>query len=110
MRRRGVHKMRATGSPYRLEELMPRKRLDLVAAHEIAERLTELRQTNDPTAKQVRDATVSTWILRGWPSGRTDRVKPPTALGTVAGNVAVFDWPDVLRWIVATGRDKESAR
>jgi hypothetical protein len=67
-------------------------KLDLVAVHEISERLGVAR------------GTVSVWIGRGWPSGRGGQVTPPEPVAVIKGCGAVFEWKDVKRWAKATGR------
>lgn len=96
---------------------MSKKKLDLVAADDIARRLIALGYV--PELKTAADAqrsvakTVRTWIARGWPSGRGGEVKSPETLGHVStgrklpdgstsAGTAVFDWPDVLKWAKET--------
>ena len=68
--------------------------LDLVGIDEIGERLGVAR------------GTVSMWVTRGWPSGRSPAkpVKIPRPVATISRRIPVFLWRDVERWARETGR------
>jgi hypothetical protein len=70
------------------------RKLDLVGIDEIGERLGVAR------------GTVSMWILRDWPAGRSSAkpVKPPRPVAVISRRIPVFLWRDVERWARETGR------